>query len=51
MGKGTMTSRKKKVARPRRSWQINPVTRVKASARNYQRAKVKQRFRTQKDET
>jgi hypothetical protein len=32
---------KKKVAFPRRSWQINPVTRVKASAKKYSRPSAK----------
>jgi hypothetical protein len=33
---------KKKVAFPRRSWQINPVTRVKESAKKYSRLRAKQ---------
>jgi hypothetical protein len=32
---------KKKVAFPRRSWQINPVTRVKSSAKKYSRPRAK----------
>jgi len=34
--------RKKKVALPRRTWQIKPVTRVKESAKRYSRPSVKQ---------
>lgn len=37
-----MKSKKKKVALPRRQWQINPVTRVKTSAKVYSRQRVKQ---------
>ncbi len=37
-----MKSKKKKVAFPRRAWQINPVTRVKSSAKKYSRPRVKQ---------
>jgi hypothetical protein len=36
-----MKSKKKKVALPRRTWQINPVTRVKSSAKRYPRRRVK----------
>jgi len=36
-----MKSKKKKVAFPRRTWQINPVTRVKDSAKKYSRRRVK----------
>jgi hypothetical protein len=32
--------KKKKIALPRRQWQINPVTRVKASAKTYSRARA-----------
>ncbi len=32
---------KKKLALPRRNWTINPVTRVKDSAKKYSRAKTK----------
>ncbi len=32
---------KKKIAFPRRQWQINPATRVKDSAKKYSRAKAK----------
>jgi hypothetical protein len=32
---------KKKVALPRRTWQINPVTRVKESPKKYSRPHVK----------
>jgi hypothetical protein len=35
-------SKKKKVAFPRRTWQIDPVTRVKSSAKKYSRPCVKQ---------
>jgi hypothetical protein len=41
---GAMKSKKKKVAFPRRTWQINPVTRVKSSAKKYSRPRVKQDF-------
>jgi len=37
-----MKKRKKKIALPRRRWQINPSTRVKASAKVYSREKSKQ---------
>jgi len=33
--------KKKKVALPRRQWQINPVTRVKTSAKVYSRPRAK----------
>jgi hypothetical protein len=36
---------KKKIALPRRQWQINPSTRVKGSAKIYTRAKSKQHLR------
>jgi len=36
-----MKKRKKKIALPRRQWQINPVTRVKPSARTYSRSGAK----------
>jgi hypothetical protein len=36
---------KKKIALPRRKWQINPSTRVKASAKIYSRAESKQNSR------
>jgi hypothetical protein len=41
---------KKKVALPRRKWQINPVTRVKESERKYSRPRAKQDFRKLEDE-
>ena len=37
--------KKKKVALPRRQWQINPVTRVKPSARAYSRLRAKSETR------
>jgi len=36
-----MKQKKKKVALPRRKWQINPATRVKESARKYSRPRAK----------
>jgi hypothetical protein len=36
-----MKTKKKKVALPRRTWQINPVTRVKDSKKKYLRPRVK----------
>ncbi len=36
-----MKTKKKKVAFPRRTWQINPVTRVKDSEKKYSRPRVK----------
>jgi hypothetical protein len=36
-----MKAKKKKLALPRRQWKISPVTRVKQSARNYARPRVK----------
>jgi len=44
-----MKSKKKKVALSRRSWQINPVTRVKASAKKYSRPRVKHDLQKQKN--
>jgi hypothetical protein len=41
---------KKKIALPRRTWQINPVTRVKDSAKKYRRARVKQALRKSNEE-
>jgi hypothetical protein len=42
-----MKLKKKKVAFPRRTWQINPVTRVKESAKKYSRPRWKQSLRKQ----
>jgi hypothetical protein len=39
-----MKTKKKKVAFPRRTWQINPVMRVKSSAKKYSRPRGKQNF-------
>ncbi len=36
---------KKKIALPRRGWKINPVTRVKDSAKKYSRPQAKQDFK------
>jgi len=36
-----MKAKKKKMAFPRRTWQINPVTRVKDSAKKYSRPHMK----------
>jgi hypothetical protein len=36
-----MKAKKKKLALPRRQWKISPVTRVKPSGKNYERAKAK----------
>jgi hypothetical protein len=36
-----LKKKKKKVALARREWQINPVTRVKPSAKTYSRSRVK----------
>jgi hypothetical protein len=33
--------KKKKLSLPRRTWQINPVTRVKESSKKYSRPRVK----------
>ncbi len=41
---------KKKIALPRRQWQINPFTRVKASAKVYSRAKTKRDLQKPKNE-
>jgi hypothetical protein len=43
-----MKSQKKKIAFPRRTWQIKPVTRVKKSAKVYSRPRAKQKL--QKEE-
>jgi hypothetical protein len=44
-GKHGKHGKKKSIALPRRAWTINPVTRVKASAKEYERAKSKQDLR------
>jgi hypothetical protein len=49
-GESTGRQAKKKIALPRRQWQINPSTRVKASAKVYSRAKTKQDLRKPKNE-
>jgi len=36
-----MKAKKKKIAFPRRTWQIKPVTRVKSSAKKYSRPRGK----------
>jgi hypothetical protein len=41
---------KKKIALPRRQWQINPSTRVKASTKACSRAMTKQNWRKPKNE-
>jgi hypothetical protein len=45
-----MKTKKKKVALPRRTWQINPVTRVKDSKKKYSRPRVKQTLQKLKEE-
>jgi hypothetical protein len=45
-----MKLKKKKVALPRRTWQINPVTRVKASAKKYSRPRVKRNLQELENE-
>jgi hypothetical protein len=40
---------KKKMAFPRRTWQINPATRVKESPKKYSRPRAKQDLREQAD--
>jgi len=45
-----MKKPKKKVALPRRTWQINPVTRVKDSAKKFSRPRVKQDLRKSNEE-
>lgn len=42
--------KKKKVALPRRKWQINPVTRVKDSEKKYSRPRAKKILRKVEDE-
>ena len=44
-----MKKPKKKIALPRRRWQINPTTRVKESAKTYSRPKSKQESRKVQD--
>jgi hypothetical protein len=44
------TSRKKKFALPRRTWQINPVTRVKESSKQYSRPRGKNDWRKQDEQ-
>ncbi len=41
---------KKKMAIPRRRWQINPVERVQSSVRSYSRPEAKQQQRESRDE-
>jgi len=45
-----MKKRKKKIALPRRRWQINPSTRVKTSAKAYSRENSKQNLRKSQNE-
>ncbi len=45
-----MKKAKKKIALPRRQWQINPFTRVKSSAKIYSREKSKQDLQKPKNE-
>jgi hypothetical protein len=45
-----MKTQKKKIALPRRSWQISPITRVKDSAKKYSRPRVKQDFSKQEND-
>ena len=47
---GTVKKKKKKVALPRRQWQINPVTRVKPSARTYSRSRAKSETRDESEQ-
>jgi len=42
-----MKSKKKNVAFPRRTWQINPVTRVKESAKKYFRPRARRNLQKQ----
>jgi hypothetical protein len=42
--------KKRKLPLPRRSWGINPVTRVKESDKKYSRGQAKQNFRKELDE-
>jgi hypothetical protein len=48
--KGGSKKAKKKIALPRRQWQINPFTRVKSSAKIYSREKSKQDLQKPKNE-
>jgi hypothetical protein len=43
--------KKRKLPLPRKTWDINPVTRVKESEKNYARGKAKKDFRKQLDES
>ncbi len=45
-----MKSKKKKIAMPRRRWQMNPVERVKESAKVYDRRTAKRAERTRETE-
>jgi hypothetical protein len=42
---------KKKLSPPRRSWAINPLTRVKESDKKYSRDTAKKNFRKELDES
>jgi hypothetical protein len=48
-GRGVM--KKWKLPRPRKTWGINPVTRVKESERKYARGKAKRNLRKELDES
>jgi hypothetical protein len=43
--------RKKKLPLPRKTWVINPMTRVKESEKKYARGKAKKNFRKELDES
>jgi hypothetical protein len=45
VGGAMKTSRKKKFALPRRTWQMNPVTRVKESSKPHSRPRAKNDWR------
>jgi len=48
--RAAMKVKKKKLALPRRTWKIKPVTRVKESAKRYYRVRAKSDLRKQADE-
>jgi hypothetical protein len=49
--RGVKKKRKRKLPIPRKTWGINPVTRVKESEKKYARGKVKENFRKELDES
>jgi hypothetical protein len=49
--RGVKKKAKKRLPMPRKTWAINPVTRVKESEKKYSRGEVKKNFRKELDES